>query len=177
MMDASNVSRETVVARVAAVAGDGEGLVDAYSGDDRSPADIFGAIATDFVFRIPAVRLAEAQLEHTPAVWMYLFSWQSRAFGGALGACHAMELPFVFHGADDPRMSMFLGEGPVPAELADQVQDAWIAFARSGDPNIASLPAWPSYDQERRATMELAEPCRVLDDPAAVERRLWATLR
>ena len=57
----------------AAVAGDGEGFVEVYRDDDRRPADVFGAIATDFVFRIPAVRLAEAQLEHTPNVWMYLF--------------------------------------------------------------------------------------------------------
>ena len=108
---------------------------------------------------------------------MYLFSWKSRAFGGALGACHAMEVPFVFHTVDDPRMAMFLGEGPTPSDLADQIQDAWIAFARTGDPNTPSLPEWPSYDQERRATMELAEPCRVVDDPVAAERRLWDHLR
>ena len=114
------------------MAGDGEGLVDVYSHDDRSPADVFSAIATDFVFRIPALRLAEAQVEHTPNVWMYLFSWKSRAFGGALGACHAMEVPFVFHTVDDPRMAMFLGEGPTPSDLADQIQDAWIAFAAHG---------------------------------------------
>jgi para-nitrobenzyl esterase len=177
LTDPGTITREKVVARATALVGDGEGLVDAYDNDDRSPADVFSAIATDFVFRIPALRLAEAQLEHTPNVWMYLFSWRSRAFGGALGACHAMELPFVFHTVDDPRMSMFLGEGPSPADLADRIQDAWIAFAHTGDPNTPSLPAWPSYDQERRATMELAEPCRVVDDPEAAERRLWDHLR
>ena len=177
MMDPSTMTREQVVARAAALAGDGEGLVDVYSTDDRSPADAFSAIATDFVFRIPALRMAEAQLEHNPNVWMYLFSWRSRALGGVLGACHAMELPFVFHNVDDPRMALFLGEGPTPSDLADQIQDAWIAFARSGNPSTASLPEWPSYDQERRATMELAEPCRVIDDPEATERRMWDHLR
>jgi para-nitrobenzyl esterase len=177
MMDPNAITRERVVSRASAVAGDGERFVDTYSADGRSAAEVFGALATDFVFRIPAIRLAEAQLAHTSSVWMYLFSWESRAFGGALGACHAMELPFVFHRADDPRLAMFLGEGPVPADLADQVQDAWISFARSGDPNTPSLPEWPAYDTDRRATMELAEPCRLLDDPASVERRLWDHLR
>ncbi len=176
MMDPNKITREKVVARASAVAGDGERFAEAYAGEGRSPAEVFGAIATDFVFRIPAIRLAEAQLEHSP-VWMYLFSWESSAIGGALGACHAMELPFVFHNADDARMAMFLGEGPIPVTLADQMQDAWIAFARSGDPNTGSLPEWPTYDTDRRATMELADPCRLLDDPASAQRLLWAHLR
>jgi para-nitrobenzyl esterase len=177
LMPGGELTREQVVARLGAVTGDGEGFVRAYGADGAAPAEVFSSVVTDYVFRIPAVRLAEAQLDHTPQVWMYLFSWPSRAFDGRLGACHAMELPFVFHHVDDPAMAVFLGEGPRPSDLADRIQDAWIAFARAGNPNVANLPEWPPYDVGRRATMELAEPCRVLEDPAGAERALWDHLR
>jgi para-nitrobenzyl esterase len=88
-----------------------------------------------------------------------------------------MELPFVFHNVDSPQMSLFVGEGPTPTDLADQVQDAWIAFARTGDPNTEALPDWPAYDEARRATMQLDEPCRLVEDPDASTRRLWDHLR
>ena len=62
------------------------------------------------------------------------------------------------------------------------MSDAWIAFARSGNPAHRGLPAWPAYDG-RRATMVLDRPgagrggeCRVVDDPNAAVRRLWATV-
>ena len=68
-----------------------------------------------------------------------------------------------------------LGED-APASLAEQVQDAWLAFARRGDPNHADLPDWPRYDTDRRATMQLAVPCVVVDDPLGATRRLWDTV-
>jgi para-nitrobenzyl esterase len=106
---------------------------------------------------------------------MYLFDWKSRAFGGVLGAAHAMELPFVFHNVDDPTVAVLLGEGPTPMELADQVQDAWIAFATTGDPNHPGIPEWPGYDPSRRATMQFSEPCEVVEDPLSATRELWDT--
>jgi para-nitrobenzyl esterase len=173
------MTEKKVVARASRLVGDGAAFVEGYrgGGGELPPAELFDRMATDYVFRIPAIRLAEAQLRHTPAVWMYRFDWRSRAFGGALGACHAIELPFVFHNVDRPGMAMFLGDGPPPTELADQVQDAWVAFARNGDPNTTALPDWPPYDESRRATMQLAEPCRLLDDPQATTRRLWDHVR
>jgi para-nitrobenzyl esterase len=179
MVPGDQLTEEKVVARASRLSGDGASFVAGYRSEDAGLAagSVFSQMATDYVFRIPAIRLAEAQLHHAPEVWMYLFSWESRAFGGALGSCHAVELPFVFHNVDSPAMAVFLGEGPTPLELADQVQDAWIAFARTGNPNTPSLPAWPTYDEERRATMELAEPCRVVEDPDHVTRQLWEHLR
>ena len=61
------------------------------------------------------------------------------------------------------------------SELADQVQDAWIAFARTGDPNHPSIPEWPGYDPSRRATMEFSEPCRLVEDPMSAERAFGNT--
>lgn len=178
LMDFGDLDAEKLERRADAVVGDGATFVETYAASNpgAGPKEIFGELATDYAFRIPAIRMAEAQGQVEPGVWMYLFDWKSRALGGLLGACHGMELPFVFHNVDQPQMEAFLGAGPAPSELADQVQDAWIAFARTGDPNHPGLPEWPAYEPGRRATMEFAEPCRVVDDPMASERKLWETV-
>jgi para-nitrobenzyl esterase len=130
-------------------------------------------LISDHVFRMPAVRLANAQRAHRPAdTRMYLFSWPSSAMGGQLGACHAIELPFVFGMLDLPGLAMFLGAGDPPQALSEAIMDAWVAFARTGDPNHGSLPHWPAYDGDNRATMELNASCQVLSDPGAALRRL-----
>lgn len=59
--------------------------------------------------------------------------------------------------------------------LAHQMQDAWIAFARGGDPNHAGLPDWPRYTPTRRATMLLGRECGVADAPYEAERAFWQT--
>ena len=62
---------------------------------------------------------------------MYLFSWGSPGLRGALGACHAIELPFLFGTLDAPGMRRFAGEGPEAESVSEKMMDAWIAFARS----------------------------------------------
>jgi para-nitrobenzyl esterase len=136
---------------------------------------IGSAITTDHLFRIPAIRLAEA---HGGPSYQYLFSWASRAFEGRLGATHALEIPFAFNNLRKPGVDVFLGPGESPQLLADAMHAAWIAFVRSGDPNTDALPeTWPVYDPERRAVMELGDAIGVRDDPAGEERRLWDGLR
>lgn len=136
-------------------------------------ASLWVAIETDRVFRVPAIRLAEAQLRVRPDVFMYLYTWASPAFGGVLGACHAIELPFLFDVLEVPGAENFAGKGPEAKRLAGWTMDAWTAFAHRGDPSDAGLGTWPRYDLARRATMELGARAGVLDDPAADERRLW----
>jgi para-nitrobenzyl esterase len=177
MMDFEEVTDETTAGRVSGLVGDGAGFVAAYreTFPDEDPKTLFGEMATDYAFRIPALRLAEAQAAHRSPVWMYLFDWKSGAFGGLLGAAHAMEVPFVFHLVRQPGAEVLLG-ADAPVELADQMQDAWIAFARTGDPAHPGLPAWPAYDADRRATMRFAEPCEVVEDPLSATRQLWDTI-
>lgn len=137
-------------------------------------ADVATALSTDQVFRAPATRLLERQAPHA-RVWSYLFTRASTAHGGLLGSCHALELPFVFDTLDAPGMRGFVGERTeAAAALAARMADAWVAFARDGDPSTAALGPWPAYDLDRRATMVLGSDCRVDDDPLAAERRLWA---
>jgi para-nitrobenzyl esterase len=143
-------------------------------GDDVTPAAIWFAVSTDRSFRQHSIRLAEAQAAHQP-VWMYLFGWKAQAMGGVLGACHAIEIPFVFGSLDGP-LGQLTGGGGEAAALSERVQDAWLGFARGADPNTAGLPAWPRYDASRRATMLFDRECAVVDAPMEDERQLWESV-
>ena len=140
---------------------------------NASANDVLIAITTDHVFRIPAIRLAEARADHAARTWMYLFAWESRAFGGRLRATHALEIPFAFNNLDRPGVDVFLGEGPTPQHVADAMHGAWTSFVRTGNPNCGALPDWPPYDTERRATMVFDDMSAVIDDPGGAERQLW----
>jgi para-nitrobenzyl esterase len=145
---------------------------------DAPARDVLCALLTDHTFRIPALRLAEAQLDHHPGVWSYLFTYASPAFGGLLGSCHALDVPFVWDNLDARGAAMFAGEADDGVRaLARQMADAWVAFAVDGAPAAAGLPEWPRYDRDRRATMRLDRPeAEVVDDPGRHERELWQGL-
>jgi para-nitrobenzyl esterase len=135
--------------------------------------ELVAALETDRVFRIPAIRLAEAQLTQGARVWMYRFAWRSPAFGGRIGAGHATELPFVFNTTDAEMSRGLIGDDP-PTALADAVHHAWAAFIADGEPGHAGLPSWPQYDTEHRPTMDLDDGrSAVVADPDGDERRLW----
>jgi carboxylesterase type B len=139
----------------------------AYPG--ASPGDLLAAIQTDWYWRIPAIRLADAHAKSSPATWMYEFAWRSPQFGGLLGACHSLEITFVFDTLGCGTEAL-LGSNP-PQALASAMHAAWAAFATSGD------PGWPRYDLGLRATMRFDTSCQVADDPLARERALWEGLR
>src|SRR5262249_27870376 len=97
---------------------------------DAKPSEIWTAISTDHVFRRPAVRLAEAQAEHQRDTYMYLFTYSTPAFGGLLGSCHALEIPFVWNSLDAPGAGTFTGDGvDGREELARAMHESWISFA------------------------------------------------
>jgi para-nitrobenzyl esterase len=168
----ASLTEELIRDRVQATAGpEAETIVESYRSrrPDATPQELWLDLATDTAFRIPAIRLLEAQLAHAP-VWSYLFTWETPVFGGILKSTHALEIPFMFdnlaHGAE-----MFTGTGSERQAIADAMHRAWIAFARTGDPNHDGLPAWPQYDLERRATMRFDSTCEVLDDPLGDDRK------
>jgi para-nitrobenzyl esterase len=145
----------------------------ASAGASVTPPELYSAIETDRVFRMPGVRLAEIHGRSERRVYNYLFTWRSPAMRGALGSCHALELGFVFGTNHLAGMRRFAGEGPAAEKLAGEMQDAWVAFARGGDPSCASLGAWPGYTEARRATMLFGEASSVADAPFDEERRAW----
>ena len=155
--------------------GRGERLVAAYEeavGDD--PVRVLEAAMSDQVFRLPAIELLEAQGEHAPT-YGYEFRFESTAFDGALGAAHAVEIPFAFDNLDAPGAAFFTG--PVTDDmrsLSTAMADAWASFAHGGTPAAENLPEWPRYDPGRRPTMILDVLADVEDDPGGELRRQWS---
>jgi para-nitrobenzyl esterase len=86
---------------------------------------------------------------------------------GRLGSCHGVEIPFVFGTLDEPRSAQLIGDTPAARQLSERMMDAWLSFARSGD------PGWPAYDGVSRATLVLGPECAVESDPFGDERRVW----
>ena len=134
------------------------GLIDKYrqvllrQGEPAAAVDIFSAVRTAMVFREPLDRYLEARCLHEKDVYSYLFTWKSAAFGGVLGACHGLEIGFVFGTFE----AGFGGSGPEAAKLSLKMQDAWAAFARSGDPSCESTGYWPRYG-EKKETLRLGD--------------------
>lgn len=178
MKDLDRDRIERKLARLLPPGVDVAALIDAYAearGEDLNDPDqakhLYSAIQTDRTFRIPAIRMAEAQAAHQPATWMYLFTWPSPARRGELGACHAIELPFVFGTLDAPGMDRFSGAGAEAARLSERTMDAWIGFAKNGEPGHAGLPAWPRYEPDRRATCCLDAHPVIVHAPMELERQ------
>jgi para-nitrobenzyl esterase len=133
------------------------------------PRDLFEAIGTDLVFRIPTLRLLSAHARLGGRAYCYRFDWESPFAQGALGACHALELPFVFGTLDNPIVAFFSGSGDAAAALSEEMQSAWSEFARSGRP-AASNDEWPLYEPERRLTRIFAGLPPVVGGPGELER-------
>lgn len=137
---------------------------------DATPKELVVALHTDAAFRAPAQRLAEARLaRHVDApTWMYWFTWRTPAFGGALGACHAVDVPFTFDNLDALGAGQFTGDGAERAAIAEAYSGAVLAFARDGD------PGWRRYTTADRAVRRFDADDEVLDDPEPGLRELWA---
>jgi para-nitrobenzyl esterase len=163
---------------------DGEGvafaerLLDAYaaSGGGRSGASslaLWEAIQADRIFRYPAARLAELHSAHEPRTYKYLFEWRPRLAGGRVGACHGLEIPFVFGTLRHPLVRLLLAGSPGAAELSRAMGDAWLAFARRGEPAADGLGAWRPYDPRERATFVLGPRPQLVRAPEERERSFW----
>ena len=150
-----------------------DGALDRYRSHtpDASPGELLAEVMSDWFFRIPALRLAES---HPARSHVYEFGWESPAYDGRLGACHGLELPFVFDRLDDPGARAFVGTDP-PHELAAAMGRAWAAFVATGD------PGWPAYTPDRRAVARFGsgtDPAvEVVDDPRGDLRALWDGIR
>jgi len=137
---------------------------------DDSAGELFAAIVTDWFYRIPAIRLAEAHTKGSGTTYMYEFAWRSPGFDGQLGSCHSLEIPFAFDTLDKGGLEVLLGANP-PQQLAGAMHAAWVAFATSGN------PGWPQFDLNRRATMRFDTKQELVEDPRSAERLLWEGLR
>jgi para-nitrobenzyl esterase len=141
-----------------------ERAVDLYAANrpDASPGDLACAILTDAGFRVPAHRLAAAHHGAGGSVHAYELGWPSPLAG--LGACHALELPFVF---DTVGRGAPMAGDAAPRQLADAMHQAWVAFARQG------TPGWQSWSPGQPAVMTFDVDSRVVLAPRAAELAIW----
>ncbi|HKP59139.1 MAG TPA: carboxylesterase/lipase family protein [Polyangiales bacterium] len=145
----------------------------ARRGLPHSNRALIGALESDAHFRIPSIRFAEAYRARQPHTFMYLFTYESPSMRGALRACHALELPFVFGTLDAPFQDRFAGTGPAVDALSETMMDAWLSFAKTGNPSNLRAGDWVPYDTQRRATMVFDRQSRLEDAPYDEERAAW----
>ena len=140
-----------------------------------TPAELYFLIASDHRYSAPVMKIAERRAAlGKGAVYLYYFRWETPLDGGRLKSPHTIEIPFAFHNLEASRLTR--GAAGAPA-LADKVSDAWLAFARTGDPNTPKLPHWPAFDAAKRPTMVFNNDSKVENDPLGVQRlALWSAM-
>ena len=147
-----------------------DGIIDVYrrANPAANPSELYFLIASDHRYGAPAMKIAErrAALRKGP-VYLYYFRWETPLDGGRLKSPHTIEIPFAFNNVQASRLT---AGAPGAQALADKVSDAWLAFARGGDPNTPSLPRWPRFDAAQRATMMFDNASVVQNDPLREQR-------
>jgi para-nitrobenzyl esterase len=141
---------------------------------EPSGRQLLEAAIADSVYRQPSNRLLEARSGSGGRNFSYLFTWRSPAMGGKLGACHALDIPFVFRHVDSPPAA-FLTRGKAPASLSEAMSGAWASFAETGIPRLPGVE-WPEYGP-LRTTAILDQELRVEEDPRRDLRELFAAVR
>ena len=146
----------------------------AARGGETDARSMWGAFQSARTFVRPAARLAEAQHAAGGAVRTYVVTWRAAAAPRTIGACHAIELPFVFGTGRHPLARGLTGIGGDAPRLTRKIQNAWIQFARTGDPSHHGLPNWAGFEPRHRPTMLLGARCELAEAPFDPDRELLA---
>ena len=170
------VSEQQVTARIKGQFGfddaKAEAVVAAFRKDvpNRSPADVLMAVASEALVRLHMLRGADAISSSTHApLYVYNFAWKVPVDGGIWGSPHTADIPFAFGTVD--KAKAMTGEGPEPEEISRTMMAAFMAFARTGNPNNPRMPEWKPYDTNNRATMVIDAKPRLVNDYLANDRR------
>lgn len=141
-----------------------------------SASDVFFAATTASRSWRPAIIESQLRAAQGAPAFVYQLDWRSPEDGGRWGAPHGLDIPLVFGNLDTPvdLKGTRTGNGERARRMSARMSDAFIAFARTGDPNVRALPAWERYELPRRSTMLLDDEPRLADDPRGAERRLFA---
>lgn len=132
----------------------------------ESPHFLMSAVNTDIAFRARAWSLVDDRVKRNTPSWMYWFTWSTPAFGGILGSCHALDIPFAFDNLDAPGGDMFTGDAPERHALATRFADEIAHFATH------SHPTWSQYNLDHRPTLQMDTDVTLVSDPESDIRRL-----
>lgn len=149
----------------------------------RSNGELWSAISTDTMFRVPMTHMLDAHAASGAPTWSYHFTHPSHAFDGALGAAHAIEIPFVFDNVHQRGVEFLLG--PITAEraeLAADLADTWVRFASAADLDAElNVPGtsepWTRYRPHRRTQAVLDHRPVLVDDLDAELLAMWIAHR
>jgi para-nitrobenzyl esterase len=146
-------------------------VIDAFrkANPKASPWDVWILIATDHPRGAYTRELAKRKADQRGApAFLYRFDWETPEGGGHMRSPHTIEIQFVFNNITIA--GPLISKMPEAYALADRTSDAWVSFARTGDPNTPKLPKWPTYAATSRDTMLFNNECRVVADPDSVAR-------
>ena len=137
---------------------------------NHSPSEMVAALQTDQNFRSPAWKLCEKRSAINTPTWMYWFTWPTPIFNGAFGSCHALDIPFVFHNLNAPRVEVFTGDDSSREPIADRISGELLSYANSG------VVSWPQFEDKNRATLKVDVETVLISDPEPELRTLWSTM-
>ncbi|WP_232661461.1 carboxylesterase/lipase family protein [Pseudonocardia sp. TRM90224] len=130
---------------------------------DAGPDELYELVRSDWLFRMPSLFLAEAQVAAGGRAHLYELTWE-----GELGACHGLDVPLVFGNLESGQPAMLIGDRHPTAEaLSAHMRAAWTAFAEGGD------PGWPAYDAEHRLAQLFDSTPSVTAYPEEASRLIW----
>ena len=136
-----------------------------------TPSELFFLIGGESMMGANSRKIAQRKSEQGQApAYLYRFDWETPVADGRLKSPHALEITFVFDHAGEPLAPRLAPDSPEVRALVADMSGRWIAFARTGDPNICSALNWPAYSAAERVTMIFNSPCRVEKDPSRQER-------
>ena len=130
---------------------------------------------TDVMMRAETIEMAERKASQGGApVFMYRLDWQSPALDGALRSPHCLDVPLIFENLD--AAPQLVGTGLASRTVAATMAQAWVNFARTGNPSQPELH-WPRYETASRLTMSFDEDSRMMSDPDRERREYWTAHR
>jgi len=124
---------------------------------EAKPFDLWSRIASASVRQGALAQAGAKAAQGGAPAWLYWFTWQTPVLDGRPRAFHCAEIPFTFANAE--RCARMTGGGPRARALEATIADAWIAFARGGNPNHRGIPGWSPYSAETPATMIFDDIC------------------
>ena len=130
----------------------------------------WSALLSDSMFTIPTIHQIEAHLNNQSNIYNYIFSYESLVSGTAF---HTLEIPFIFGAINSEAYKEAIKIDEDSEKLSKIMMDTWLSFARTGNPNHAGIPEWPTYDINKRSTMILGISPKVEEDPMSRVRKAW----
>lgn len=134
---------------------------------NEAARELMSAVNTDTSFRQRAQELSEERCAANTPTWMYWFTWETPVFGGILGSCHAIDIPFAFDNLNAPGADMLLGDGAERQAISDRFASEIIHFAHHGH------PTWEQFNVKTRPTLVLGQTTELVNDPEGDIRVLF----